>query len=218
MSSNEISVVSPVREEWERFAALFSEAEYVVKICEHISAKLNEPAVIALSKSGEYAADALQEQDTDPDGAVISLKKACVQTRKAYRYALSQGLSLLSIKVADVLDSYGEHPEDTLARYIPNFATYVSNFAHMRKLLEEIGTRRAFRRKKFVDECQEVIRSTTSFLEEYTKYAPAIKEYDRKRKSIHWANTWGKIWSALAGLVISSILTFLVAWIERNIL
>lgn len=141
-----------------------------------------------------------------------------MQTRKAYRYALSQGLSLLSIKVADVLDSYGEHPEDTLARYIPNFATYVSNFAHMRKLLEEIGTRRAFRRKKFVDECQEVIRSTTSFLEEYTKYAPAIKEYDRKRKSIHWANTWGKIWSALAGLVISSILTFLVAWIERNIL
>ena len=218
MSSNEISVVSSVREEWERFAALFSEAEYVVKICEHISAKVNEPAVIALSKSGEYAADALQEQDTDPDGAVISLKKACVQTRKAYRYALSQGLSLLSIKVADVLDSYGEHPEDTLARYIPNFPTYVSNFAHMRKLLEEIGTRRAFRRKKFVGECQEVIRTTTSFLEEYTKYAPAIKEYDRKRKSIHWSNTWGKIWSALAGLVISSILTFLVAWIERNIL
>ncbi len=49
MSSIEISVVSPEREEWDQFAVLFSEAEYVVKICEHISAKLNEPAVIALS-------------------------------------------------------------------------------------------------------------------------------------------------------------------------
>lgn len=218
MSTNEISVVPPVREEWEQFAVLFSEAEYVVKICEHISAQLNEPAVIALSKSGEYAADALQKQDTDPGGAVISLKRACVQTKKAYRYALSQGLSLLSIKVADVLDSYGKHPEDTLARYLPNFPTYVSSFDHMRKLLDEIGTRRAFRRRKFVGECQEVIRSTTSFLEEYTKYAPAIKEYDRKRKSIHWASTWGTVWSALAGLAISSILTLLVAWVERNIL